>query len=398
MQSIRPILPLSVATGLAIVALGIVMPVLPFHVTFLGGEKALAPFIFSTFSAAALISAPIWGRVSDRVGRRPVLLMAIAATVLAYVWMALASEIWELFASRAFAGVTAGWMAASQAYVSDVTDEENRAKGMGLLGAAFGVGFTVGPGIGGLAVGQGDAPADFVLPSLLAAGFAGAALLVTLFAVKEPERLSASARPPIRFELLRDRNIAQLLLLYFLVALVFTALEGVFAVWAEDQFGLGPRDVAWYLVFAGLVTVVVQGGLVGRLSKKVGEAKLTTAAVLILMASSLTLIVVTTPWQIYLPMGLLAVGMGLNNPACQSLLSRTAPKHLRGSVLGAAQSAQSLARIIGPAWAGWSFGAFGPQSPFVIAAVILLAALVVSLTVVRRFPKRRAEPVEAGAE
>ncbi|MEQ8603143.1 MAG: MFS transporter [Marivibrio sp.] len=387
----RPILPLGIATCLAIVALGIVMPVLPFYVTDLGGGKDLAPLIFSTFSAAALISAPIWGRISDRVGRRPVLLMAIGATVLAYLWLAVASEIWELFASRAFAGVTAGWMAASQAYVSDVTDEENRAKGMGLLGAAFGVGFTVGPGLGGLAVGDGSGTADYVLPSLLAAGFAGGALLVTAFAVKEPERLRASARPPIRFELLRDRNIAQLLLLYFLVALVFTALEGVFAVWAADQFGLGARDVAWYLVFAGLVTIVVQGGLVGALSKRVGEAKLTVAAVLILTASSLTLIVVTTPWQIYLPMGLLALGMGLNNPACQSLLSRTAPEHLRGAVLGAAQSAQSLARIVGPAWAGWSFGALGPQSPFVIGAAILAAALFVSLSVVRRFPKRRAE-------
>jgi len=395
MDSVRPILPLGIATGLAIVALGIVMPVLPFYVTDLGGGKDLAPLIFSTFSAAALISAPIWGRISDRVGRRPVLLLAIGATVLAYLWLAVASEIWELFASRAFAGVTAGWMAASQAYVSDVTDDENRAKGMGLLGAAFGVGFTVGPGIGGLAVGDGSGAADYVLPSLLAAGFAGAALLVTLFAVKEPPRRARAPRPTLRFELLRDRNIARLLLLYFLVALVFTALEGVFAVWAADQFGLGARDVAWYLVFAGLVTILVQGGLVGALSRRVGEAKLTVAAVLTLIASSLTLIVVTTPWQIYLPMGLLALGMGLNNPACQSLLSRTAPDHLRGAVLGAAQSAQSLARIVGPAWAGWSFGAFGPQSPFLIGAAILLAALVVSMTVVRRFPKR---PAQAAAE
>lgn len=394
MQSARPILPLAAATCLAIVALGIVMPVLPFYVVDLGGGKELAPLIFSTFSAAALVSAPFWGRISDRIGRRPVLLLAIAATALAYLWLALAQEIWELFASRAFAGFTAGWMAASQAYVSDVTDEENRARGMGLLGAAFGVGFTVGPGIGGIAVGGGSGAADYALPSLIAAGFAVAALLVTLFFVKEPERRSRGQLPEVRFEALRNPAIMRLLLLYFLVALVFTALEGVFAVWAADQFGLGAQDVAWYLVFAGVVTVVVQGGLVGRLARRVGEARLTTAAVLILFASALALIVVTTPWQIYLPMGLLALGMGLNNPACQSLLSRTAPEHLKGAVLGAAQSAQSLARIVGPAWAGAAFGAFGPQSPFVIAGVLLLAALVVSLGVVRRFP----HPAPAAAE
>ncbi len=114
MESIRPLIPLAVATCLAIVALGIVMPVLPFYVTDLGGGKDLAPLIFSTFSAAALIAAPFWGRLSDRIGRRPVLLVAIAATVLAYLWLAAAHEIWELFASRAFAGATAGWMAASQ--------------------------------------------------------------------------------------------------------------------------------------------------------------------------------------------------------------------------------------------------------------------------------------------
>jgi MFS family permease len=386
METIRPIIPLAIATGLAIIALGIVMPVLPFYVTDLGGGKDLAPLIFSTFSAAAFLAAPFWGRISDKVGRRPVLLMAIGATVLAYLWLAVASEIWELFASRAFAGATAGWMAASQAYVADVTEEENRAKGMGLLGAAFGVGFTIGPGIGGLSVGEGASADSYALPALLAAGFAFAALLVTAFAVKEPERIKEHAAPPVRFELLRSPTIGRLLLLYFMVALVFTALEGIFAVWAADQFDLDARDVAWYLVFAGVITIIVQGGLIGRLSKKLGEARVAVLAVVVLLGSALSLIFVENPLQIYLPMALLAIGMGLNNPACQSLLSRAAPAHLKGGVLGTAQSAQSLARIIGPAWAGWSFGAFGPESPFIIASVILIGAFAVALSVARMFP------------
>lgn len=386
----RPLIPLAAATCLAIVALGIVMPVLPFYVTDLGGGKDLAPLIFSTFSAAALLAAPFWGRLSDRIGRRPVLLVAIAATVLAYLWLAMASEIWELFASRAFAGATAGWMAASQAYVADVTGEENRAKGMGLLGAAFGIGFTIGPGIGGLSVGQGDAAEGYILPALLASGFAAAALLVTLLFVKEPERLRAKAGERVKLSVLREPMVARLLLLYFLVALVFTALEGVFAVWGADRFDLDARDVSYYLVFAGVITVIVQGGLVGRLSARFGEARVAIAAGVVLLAASLSLIFVVSAWQVYLPMALLAIGMGLNNPACQSLLSRHAPDHLKGSVLGAAQSAQSLARILGPAWAGWSFGTLGAQSPFVIGAVLMLAAILVAVTVERRIAGRAA--------
>ncbi|MBP5858264.1 MFS transporter [Marivibrio halodurans] len=386
MESIRPLIPLAVATCLAIVALGIVMPVLPFYVTDLGGGKDLAPLIFSTFSAAALVAAPFWGRLSDRIGRRPVLLVAIAATVIAYLWLAAAHEIWELFASRAFAGATAGWMAASQAYVADVTAEEDRAKGMGLLGAAFGIGFTIGPGIGGVSVGQGDAASGYVLPALLAAGFAAASLLVTFVFVKEPDRLRESAGARMNPAVLREPMVARLLLLYFLVALVFTALEGVFAVWGAAQFDLDARDVSYYLVFAGVITVIIQGGLVGRLSKRFGEARIALAAGVVLLAASLVLILVTSPLQIYLPMALLAIGMGLNNPACQSLLSRFAPKHLKGSVLGSAQSAQSLARIMGPAWAAWAFGALGPETPFMIGAVVMLAAIAVAVTVVRRVP------------
>ncbi len=396
MDSIKPLLPLAAATCLSIIGLGVVIPVLPFYVTELGGARDLAPLIFSTFSGAALVTAPFWGRLSDRIGRRPVLLIAIGATVLAYLWLAVASDIWELFASRAFAGATAGWMAASQAYASDVTDEANRAKGLGLLGAAFGIGFTIGPGIGGIAVGNGAGEADYVLPALLAAGFAGAALVITALFVREPERIRASAVPRLRFEALRDPDLGRLLLLYFLVALVFTALEGVFAVWAAEAFGLGARDVAWYLVFAGIITVIVQGGAVGRLAKRVGEAKLAVAAVLSLMGAAVALIFVGSPLQILLPMALLAIGMGFNNPSLQSLLSRAAPAHLKGGVLGTAQSAQSFARILGPAWAAYVFGQFGTEAPFFVAAAILLAALAVAASVVRRFPHARAAAAEAG--
>jgi len=171
--------PLYFVVCLNIAGLGVVIPLLPFYATHFGAGADTAPLVFSIFSGAGLLTAPLWGRLSDYIGRKPVMLACIATTILSYLWLAIAQSLWEVFASRALAGAAAGWLAAAQAYVADSTSETDRAKGMGLLGASIGLGFVIGPTMGGIAVG-GDSP-NYALPSILAGVFSVTGFLAAAF-------------------------------------------------------------------------------------------------------------------------------------------------------------------------------------------------------------------------
>ncbi len=372
----KALYPLVAATCVNIIGLGVVIPLLPFAVKSVGGGDFEAAAIFSVFSACAFLSAPVWGRLSDRMGRKPVMLISVLATVISYLWLANADSILAIYASRAFAGFTAGWLATSQAFVADVTRDEDRAKGMGLLGAAFGIGFTIGPAVGGYAVGGSDP--DFVGPAYISAGCVTVGLLITLMLVREPvRRVGVGSEVGMgTTRVLGDKGLRRLMIPYFLVALVFTGVEGVFALWGAAVLDIGAREVGYFLAFSGIVNALVQGGLVGRMTKRMGEVQVALIGVAMLLASVLAMILVTDVSWLAVPLALLAIAMGLHNPAMQSLMSRRAPADWKGGVMGAAHSAASLARIAGPALAGLAFANFSETSAFWIGAVILLPVLV----------------------
>ncbi|RED48522.1 MFS transporter [Aestuariispira insulae] len=379
MSEVKRLLPLAGATCVAMIGLGVIIPFLPFNAKDYGADDFWAPVIFSTFSLAAFISTPIWGALSDRFGRKPIMMVSMFFSILSYLWLANADALWELYASRAMAGFTAGWMATSQAYIADITGPENRAKGMGLLGASFGIGFLVGPLI---AVMIGFDGVDYSLPYFIAAGFAAASLIVTIAFVPEPERhRQVSGRK--RLELLRDPVLARMVGFYFLISLMFTAVEGVFAIWAMAKFNLGPQDVGVFLVYSGVIMVLVQGGI-GRIVRKRGESKVSILAVAILLAAFVSVPFISGPNGIYIPMGLFALAMGLFNPAMQGLLSRCAPEGRQGGVMGIAQSGASLARVGGPAWAGFAFREMGADWPFLIGAVLLVPIILFGVFATRR--------------
>lgn len=371
----RALAPAALATCFNIIALGIMIPLLPFYVKSYGGNDLDAALVFSTFSACSLLSAPLWGRLSDNIGRKPVMLISVAATVLSYIWLAHAGTMMEIFASRAFAGLTAGWLATSQAFVSDVTTSRDRAKGMGMLGAAFGIGFTIGPLIVWQTVGF-DTP-NYMTPAYLSAGFATIGLLITVILLKEPARHREAGGKLAKTVgyVARDKALAMLFLPYFLVGIVFTGIEGTFAQWSEHILSFGPAEVGFFLGFAGIVNAFVQGGLVGRLSKRFGEVKTALIGVLCLLGGALCLALTTTPGFLYLALGLISIAMGLHNPAMQSLMSKTAPDNWRGGVMGAAQSSASLARIIGPALAGLALAHIAVTAQFWACAVLSVPAL-----------------------
>lgn len=379
-----------------LIGFGLVIPLLPFYAERFTASPLQMTALFATFSLMSLLTAPLWGRLSDRIGRRPVLMASMAASTVAYAWMAFATHLWMLFAARAFAGACAGNIAAAQAYIADVTPPQKRARGMGMIGAAFGLGFIIGPVLGGVIAGGNVATADLATPCLIAAGLSFTAFLGVLFLLPEslPQRLQQQRRSRLasaRAALARP-GLGRLLLVFFLVILAFSGMETVFAWWAIAQFGWGPRPTGFVFFYVGLLSAMMQGGLIGPLARRLGEERLLLAGL-----GSIALGLVLMPFARTLPLLLvaitaLALGMGATQPSINSLISRRAGTETQGEVMGVAQSAGSLSRVLGPIVAGALFAEFGRNSPFLWGAALVATALAIGW----RLPRSLAAPVGAG--
>jgi DHA1 family tetracycline resistance protein-like MFS transporter len=347
----------------------------------------------------SMLTAPIWGRLSDRVGRRPVLMISMAAAALAYLWLSFADALWMVFAARALAGACAGNIAAANAYVADVTPPEGRAKGMGMIGAAFGLGFIIGPALGGVVAGNNLATANLRAPGLIACALSVTALLGVVFLLKESLPEGAATRPRrSRITALRDALgravLARLLAIFFLTILAFAGMESTFALWAMAQLGWGPAQTGYLFAYVGLLSAVMQGGLIGRLTALFGEEKLLIAGLASIAAGLLVL-----PLSRDLPLLLvatsgLALGMGAMQPSLNSLISRRAGATEQGEVMGVAQSVGSLSRVLGPLLAGALFAGFGRESPYLCGTVLVVAAALIGW----RLPPADPIPVPRAAE
>src|SRR5258706_6118194 len=265
-----------------LVGFGIVIPLLPFYAEHFGASPDRVTLVMASYSLAQFFFAPVWGRLSDRFGRRPILLVSLVFSVASYLWLGFADAWCMLYGARLLPGAGAGNIAAAQAYVADVTPPEGRAKGMGLIGAAFGLGFTVGPAIGGLIAGSDPTAAAVARPAFVAAALSPLAFAGTLIFLRESLTADRHARPrPSRWRLAQDAfgrpALRQLLLLLFITLVAFAGMETTFALWAEGAFGWGPRQVGGIFFFVGIVLILVQGGLIGRLTKRFGEARLLLA-------------------------------------------------------------------------------------------------------------------------
>ncbi len=373
---------------LDLLGFGMVLPLLPFYAQQYGASAFGVALLFASFSLAQFVFAPLWGRLSDHTGRRPVLLGSIAGAVAAYALFALADSFAVLLIARTASGIAAANYSIAQAYIADTTAPEERAKGMGLLGAAFGLGFVLGPVLGGLAglLGYAAVPAAAGVLSLLN-------LVLAWFLVPEslpPERRRGAEEghawvgPEAVRDAARDRSVAGLMVLFFLVILAFSNMEATLGLFVESEYGWGFFETAWLFTFLGVVMVIVQGGMLGMLVRRFGERRLVFTGIaamalglfLLPLGSGFVFLGATT--------GLLAVGMGLQNPSALALISRLTDERAQGGTLGVARSLGALARGIGPLWGGWAFGALGPEWPFWSAAALMLVALALSVPVLRR--------------
>lgn len=375
---------------------GIIIPQLPFYGVDFGASPAAVTLLMSCYSLAQFFMSPVLGRLSDRIGRRPVLLVSMICSCLAYLWLGFASTLWMLFAARLLAGAGAGNISAAQAYVTDITSPEARAKGMGMIGAAFGLGFTIGPWLGGVVAGSNPTPQDLQRPAFLAAALSALAFILVIAILKES--LPQTGAPPRanRWELARSSMgrpmLRLLILLFFAITAAFAGMETTFALWTKDAFGWGPKQVGWLFFFVGCVLIVVQGVLIGPLSRRLGEARLVligSAAIalglaMVTLAANLPVLLIAS--------ACLALGMGLLNPSINSLISRQAGVEERGGIMGVAQSGASLARVAGPAVAGPLFEFLGRNAPYYAGALVMVAVLGLAL----RLP--REHPAPAGAQ
>lgn len=360
---------------LDVAGFGMILPLLPFYAQRYGADPFRVGALFACYSLAQAFAAPVLGRLSDRFGRRPVLLAALAANAAALVMLAAAGSFAVLFVARTLSGMAAANFSIAQACVADWTPPRERTRGLGMIGAAFGMGFVLGPGIGGVLslLGQRAVPLGAALLAALNFG---------LVALRLPESLPRERRSPLRVAALvpfaglrrAGRPVLGLLGLFFVIVLAFSIMEGTLALYCERRFGFGVGETSALLVTIGVVIAAVQGGAVGRLAARFGERRLTVAGI-VLMALGLVAIP-EAPLVVALAgaCGVLAVGSGIQQPSLLGLLSRSSGDDAQGETLGLGRSMQALARTVGPLWGGWSFQALGAAWPFWSASLVMAAA------------------------
>ena len=386
-----------------LLGVGIVLPLLPFYVKLI---EATSPAWMSTnhalivgaltasYSLFQFLCTPVLGALSDRFGRRPVLLFSLMGTAFAYVLFGLADRFTPLgaeavlavlFVARITAGSTGGSISTAQAYIADVTTPETRARGLGMIGAAFGLGFMLGPAIGGL----------LSSVSLSAPAFAAAALTVanvifgyfklpeSLPAERRSERL-ASINPLRRLSAVVGRqSIRPLLAGVLLLNLAFASMQSNFAVFSAARFGYGPTQIAFIFAFIGVMAVLMQGFLLRKLVPLFGEARLAVTGMALMSAGFVLVASVPTAWLLYPAVGVIAIGSSMANPNLTSLISRRVSSREQGSVLGGTQALTSLTMVIGPLVSGLLFDKVGQAAPYLTGALLIAGAASVLFAALR---------------
>ncbi len=368
-----------------LLAFGIVIPILPYYARQFNATGTQLGWLMTSFSLMQFLFSPFWGQLSDRIGRRPVLVVSVIGSAISMVILGFATSLWWLFAARLFAGVSAANISTATAYISDITTEEKRAGAMGMIGAAFGLGFIFGPAIGGYFSAWG-----YNVPMFIAAGLAVLNALFILWRLPEPqltEEERHSHRREVSWRALKQTmarpNLGRIVFQFFLVTVAFVHLEVVFAFFVKDTFNYSARQAGFLLALVGIIMVIIQGGLIGKLSRHFGELRLVIVGPLLI---SLGLILVPTTaaiglWPFVICLAVVAVGNAINNPTLMSLVSKTAERHESGAAMGVYQSAGSMARILGPLSAGWLYDHIGRGSPFQVAGVLMALAFLLSFNI-----------------
>jgi DHA1 family tetracycline resistance protein-like MFS transporter len=355
----------------------LILPLLPYYAETFGATPFQIGLLVASYAAAQLVGAPLLGRMSDRFGRRPVLLISLVGTFIGFLMLGFANSLWMLFASRILDGFTGGNISVAQAYITDITDESNRAKGLGLLGAAFGLGFIIGPAVGGILSIYG-----FALPAFVAAGFSLISILGVIFLL--PESLTEAARADIanrerqKFSIgnlwraINRPRVGPILNVRFFYGLAFAIFQTIFPLYALYRFGLDARSTGFVLTYVGILVVFVQGFLVGWMASRFDEYRLIFLATFLMMVSLFAWALVPTIIALLIILAPLALAAGTLNTLLNSTLSKAVYQEEVGGTLGLSASLESLTRVISPTAGGILLGSVGPWAPGIAGGLIMI--------------------------
>lgn len=376
----KPLLTIFLVIFIDLLGFGIIIPILPYYAVSFHATATTLGWLMMSYSAMQFIFSPFWGSLSDKVGRRPVLLTCITGIGASMLLLGMAQSLVWLFAARILAGFFGANISAASAYIADVTKPEERAKGMGMIGAAFGLGFLFGPALGGFLSKWGYGTAAYV-----AAGLSLFNLIFAFFVLREPD-ISREIRAQHRSKLVRSfllktlktPKVGTAIFLFFLVTFGMAQLEMSFALFVLQRFHLGAMQAGLILALMALVMAGVQGGGIGKLAKSLGEKKLVLYGC-VLMTIALTGASFSFVLGIFIFfVAIHALGYGVTNPSLSSIVSRNTPPDIQGGTLGVYQSAGSLGRILGPLLGGVLFDRLGAGIPFLSAAFFFAVAFVLA--------------------
>ena len=368
----------------------LILPLLPYYAKTFNANQTTTGILIASYAVMQLIGAPILGRLSDRFGRRPVLLLSVFGTFLGFLLLGFANALWMLFASRILDGLTGGNLSVAQAYISDVTDEKNRSKGLGMIGAAFGLGFIIGPVTGGLLSQWG-----YAVPAFAAATISFLNLIL-IYAwlpeslTEEKRSQMTEKRPAITLNALlvafQRPFTGSILITRFFFGLAFAIFQTIFSLYALAKFNLTARDTGFVLTYVGVLSVIVQGFLVGRLTNRFREDLLITASVLLMGVSLLGWALAPSLLWLYIIMTPTALSGGLLNTLLSSTLTKAVEPQEIGGILGLSAAVESSTRIIAPILGGVLLQQIGTWAPGVFGAVVMVGVSIFVFVTIYNHP------------
>ena len=382
---------------------GIIVPLLPFYAKSFNAPAWQIALIFSAYSAGAFFGEPFWGRLSDRYGRKPLLISTITGNCLCYLALAFAPNVWVALAVRFLGGLASGNGSVIQGYIADVTPPEKRARRMAHMGAAWNVGLIVGPSVGGVFAHPEAGHLGFRLPLLIASGLAAASALSIAFFIRESRaRQEVFEHQPSRWSAIGEAVghpvVGRLMLLTFIVGFAFTGVESIFGLWTQARFDWGPREIGVCFAFTGVFAAVTQMFITGRLSERYGEGPMLAVGMILTMISAALQPFAPNGAVVIALMCAMAVGQSVAFPNVGALISRTADPSRTGQILGLNNAMGALARVVGPLCAGLAFAGVTINGPFFLAAFAMAPAIWLALSASRRAPafasKIEAPPVD----
>ncbi len=381
-----------------LVGFGIIIPLGPYYASQIGASATEVGILMAIYSLMQFLFSPFWGKLSDRVGRRPILLMSLMGSSLSYLFFAFSTEFWMLLSARAFAGFFGANISVAMAYIADVTDEKNRSKGMGLIGAAFGLGFIMGPAIGGglseVGLKLGDQPPFGIgFAALGASAICFLNFLVAVKVLKESlteEKKRGLKKRESRIELTKRflfrKPTGVLLLMGFISTFAFAHMESTLALFVKDYFDWNFTKASFAFAYVGVISVFTQGFLIRRLMPKYGEPPLMFTGVTMTGLGMLGIALSTEVWMLGLAVTIMGLGSGMFNPSNLGSISMSADSKDQGAVMGTAQSFSALGRILGPLSGGFIYGNIGMRYPFLASALVLVLGFVILMFIRRSIP------------